>query len=263
MSIALDFNKLISSGNVTLAYYPSNAFADFKAPTAAELNAASPSAAQFSKSISWNDLDFGLQASNQIDDPSIADRGNFQTRGAAQYGGGISFYFPGAFDDNSNAYSLTYDAISTPRTTGYIVARIDGAKTPGTAFAEGDLVHVMEITTDGQTHAITGEEAFRYTVNFLQRGALAVYTVVQGTVNSPVVVTGNATPAAGNIFRVKGTVAGREYTNGLVWTTSAPTVATVSSAGVVTIVGSSMNTATITGTFAATGASGTLSITVA
>lgn len=263
MSIALDFNKLIANGNVTMAWYPSNAFADFKAPTAAELNAAAPTPEQFSKSISWNDLDLGIQASNQIDDPSIADRGNFQTRGAAQYGGGVSFYFPGAFDDNTNAYSLTYDAISTPRTVGYMVCRIDGAKTPGTAFAEGDLVHVMELTTDAQTHAITGEEAFRYTVNFLQRGALAVYTVVQGAVDSPVVVTGNATPAAGDSYRVNGTVAGREYTNGLAWTTSDPTVATVSSAGVVTIVGASTDTATITGTFEPTGESDDLLITVA
>ncbi len=261
--VQIDFTKLRSDGNITLAWYPSNAFANYEAPTAAELNAAAPTAAQFSKSISWNDLDFGMQASNQIDDPSIVDVANVQDRGAAQYGGGISFYFPGAFDDNSNAYSLTYDAISVPRTIGYIVARIDGAKASTQAFAEGDYVHVMEVQTDAQTNVITGEEAFRYTVNFLQRGALAVYTVVQGAVDSPVAVTGNATPAAGAKYRINGTVAGREYTNGLVWTTSDDTVATVSNAGVVTIVGASTDTATITGTFAPTGESDTLSITVA
>lgn len=259
----IDFTKLRSDGNITLAWYAPNAFADYKAPTATELNAASPTAAQFSKSISWNDLGFGMQASNQIDDPSIVDVANVQDRGAAQYGGEISFYYPGAFDDNSNAYSLTYDAISVPRTIGYIVARIDGAKPSTQAFAEGDYVHVMEVQTDAQTNVITGEEAFRYTVNFLQQGALAVYTVVQGAVDSPVVVTGNATPAAGAKYRINGTVAGREFTNGLVWTTSDPTVATVSSAGVVTITGVSTDTATITGTFEPTGESDTLSITVA
>lgn len=252
MAIVLDYTKLRADGNITLAWYATNAFADFRAPTATELNAAAPTAAQFSKSISWNDLDFGMQASNQIDDPSIVDTGNVQDRGAAQFGGGISFYFPGAFDDNSNAYSLTYDTISEPRTVGFIVARIDGEKPSTQAFAEGDYVHVMQVTTDGQTNVITGEEAFRYTVNFLQGGALAVYTVVQGAADSDVVVTpATLASAAGDFDRLNATVAAREYTNGVEWSTSDPTIATVSSAGVVTSVAT--GTATITATFAPTG----------
>lgn len=262
MSIVLDFQKLSADGNLTYAFYSVNAFADFRAPTATELNAAAPTAAQFSKSISWNDLDFGVQASNTVDDPSIVDVGNVQDRGAAQFGGGISFYYPGAFDDNSNAYSLTYDAISAPRTVGFIVARIDGAKPYSQPFAEGDLVHVMQVTTDAQTNVITGEEAFRYTVNFLQGGALAVYTVVQGAVDSAVVVTpATLTTAVGDFDRLNATVAGREYTNGVEWSTSDPAIATVSAAGVVKSI--AVGTATITATFAATGATDTCAVTVA
>ena len=257
----IDFQKLRADGHVTIAWYLPNAFANFEAPTATELNAAAPTAAQFSKSISWNDLDFGIQASNSIDDPSIVDVSNVTDRGAAQYGGGISFYYPGAFDDNTNAYSLTYDAIAVPRTLGFLVVRVDGAKPSTQAFAEGDYVHVLRVQTDAQTNVITGEEAFRYTVNFLNKGALAVYTVVQGAVDSAVVVAGDASPAAGDIFRMSGTVAGREYTNGLVWTTSDPEVATVSNAGVITAV--SAGSATITGTFEPTGESDDLIITVA
>ena len=259
----IDFQKLRADGNITISWYLPNAFANFEAPTATELNAATPTAAQFSKSISWNDLDFGIQASNSIDDPSIVDVSNVTDRGAAQYGGGISFYYPGAFDDNTNAYSLTYDAIAVPRTIGFLVIRVDGAKPSTQAFAEGDYVHVLRVQTDAQTNVITGEEAFRYTVNFLNKGALAVYTVVQGAVASPVLVSGNASPASGSVYRLSATVAGREYTNGVVWTTSNPSVATVSSAGVVTVLGAALATATITATFEPTGASDDLIITVA
>ena len=263
MSVTLDYVKLPASGYITAAFYTPGSFSNWKSPTATELNAAAPTAAQFSKSISWNDFGFGVQASNTIDDPSLADIGNVTDRGAAQYGGAVSYYYPNAFDDNSNAYSLTYDAIGTPRTLGYMVLRIDGLKPSTQAFAEGDYIHVLQVLSDGQTNSITGEEAFRYTVNWLQKGNLAVYTVVQGGSDPAVVVTGSATPAAAAKYRLRATVAGREYTNGVVWTTSAPAVATVSSGGVVTVLGASAATATITATFEATGGTDTLDITVA
>lgn len=258
MAVALDYTKLTANGHMTVAWLLPGAVVDPAAPTATELNAA----LNMSKAISWNDYDFGVQASNTTDDPSLADKSNVVDRGAAQYGGGISFYYPAAFDDNTNTYSVVFDAISVPRTLGYIVVRVDGNKPTTQAFAEGDYVHVLEVMTDGQTNVITGEEAFRYTVNFIQQGFLAVYTVVQGATDSAVVATGNATPAAGDVYRANATVAGREYTNGVVWTTSDPTVATVSNAGVITITGASTDTATITATFEPTGESDDISITV-
>lgn len=259
MAVTLDYTKLTSNGHMTVLWVLPGGMVNPAAPKATELNAA----LNMSKAISWNDYDFGVQASNTTDDPSLADMSNVVDRGAAQYGGGISFYYPAAFDDNTNTYSVVFDAIAVPRTLGYIVVRVDGNKPTTQAFAEGDYVHVLEVMTDGQANVITGEEAFRYTVTFLQQGFLAVYTVVQGAVNSPVAVTGTANPTAGSKYRLKATVATREYTNGVVWTTSNPAVATVSNAGVVTVTGAATTTATITATFEATGASGTLAITVA
>lgn len=259
MAIVLDFDKLPSQGHITVLWALPNAFANPAAPTETELNAS----LNLSKSISWNDFDAGVQASNLIDDPSIADIGNVQDRGAAQYGGNISFYYPNEFDDNSNTYSVAFDAIGQPRTKGFLVMRIDGDKPTTQAFAEGDYVHVMEVMTDAQNDVVTGEEAFRYTVNFLQQGFLAVYTVVQGAVDSPVVVTpATLSVAAGSKTRLNATVAGREYTNGVKWASSDETVATVSPAGVVTITGVSTDTATITATFEATGETDTCAVTV-
>lgn len=254
----LDFDKLPAAGHITVLWALPNAFADAAAPTATELNAL----LNMSKAISWNDFDAGVQASNTIDDPSLADIGNVVDRGAAQYGGGISFYYPAAFDDISNVYSNVFDAISVPRTSGFLIIRVDGNKPTTQTFAEGDYIHIMDVLTDAQANVITGEEAFRYTVNFLQQGFLSVYAVVQGAVDSAVVVTPSTLASAvGDHDRLNATVAAREYTGGVVWTTSDATKATVSSAGVVT--GVAVGTATITGTYAATGATDTCAVTVA
>lgn len=240
--------KVPASGNIRVWWALPNAFANFAAPTAAEINAC----LDVSDSISWNDFDFGLQASNTIDDPAITAIGKVSDRGAAQFGGGVSFYYPGAFGDASNHYSNTYDAMDQPRTLGYLVVRIDGDNIGSEVAANGDLVSVYKVMTDAYAEVITGEEAFRYTITFLPQGDLAVRTVVGGT--TPV-IPATLTLATGESARLTATVGGRNYTNGVKWTSSNPAAVKVSSAGVVTAITSA--TATITATYEATGNSDT------
>lgn len=256
MAIQLDFNKLPANGHITVMWALPNAFANFKAPTTTELN----DALNLSKSISWNDFDFGMSASNTQNDPSLADKGNVTDRGAAQYGGGISFYYPKAFDDNTSDYSLVYDAMDTPRTRGFIVARIDGNKPSTSDFEDGDYISVMEVMTDGASNVITGEEAFRYTVNFLQQGGLVVYGVAYDTSATVAVSPTTLASSVGDFNRLGATVEGREYTNGVKWASDDTSVATVSAAGVVSSL--SAGTATITATYQGTGDDDTCAVTV-
>lgn len=244
--------KVPASGNIRVWWALENAFSNWQAPTQTELRAC----LDISDSISWNDFDFGLQASNTIDDPAITAIGKVSDRGAAQFGGGLSFYYPGAFGDASNDYSLTYDALDQPRTRGFLVIRIDGEESSPLANT-GDLVHVFRVMTDGYAESITGEEAFRYTITFLSQGDLAVRTVVGG---GSVVTPSTLTVASGAKSRLSATVGGRKYTNGVKWSSSNPTKATVSSAGVVT--GVAAGSATITATFEATGGTDTTAVTV-
>jgi hypothetical protein len=248
--------KVPASGNIRVWWALPNAFANWEAPTATEIN---EGCLDVSNSTSWNDLDFGLQASNTIDDPAITALGIVTDRGAAQFGGSMSFYYPRDFDDASNEYSLVYDALDQPRTTGYLVMRIDGEESSNQA-AEGDLVHVFKVMTDGYAESITGEEAFRYTVTFLSQGDLAVRTVVKGGSAPAVVVDSTLAIDAGESVRIDATVGGRLYTNGVKWTSSDVTKATVSSAGVVT--GIAAGSATITATYEATGGTDTCAVTV-
>lgn len=246
--------KVPASGNIRVWWALPNAFANWEAPTATELNAC----LDVSDSISWNDFGFGIQASNTIDDPAITAIGKVSDRGAAQFGGTISFYYPRTFDDASNDYSLTYDALDQPRTTGYIVWRIDGEESTASAAA-GDLVSVAKVMTDGYAESITGEEAFRYTVTFLSQGDLAVRTVVKGGSAIAVTLPNTLSVTAGASKQIAATVDGRNYTNGVTWTTSDATKATVA-AGVVT--GVAAGSATITATYEATGATDTCAVTV-
>lgn len=244
--------KVPSSGNIRVWWALPNAFANWQAPTAAEINAC----LDVSDSVSWNDFGFGIQASNTIDDPAITAIGKVSDRGASQYGGTISFYYPRNFDDAGNAYSLTYDALDQPRTLGYVVWRIDGEEVTQDA-ANGDLVSVAKVMTDGYAESITGEEAFRYTVTFLSQGDLAVRTVVGAT--TPIIPSTLAV-AVGGVEVLSATVGGRIYTNGVKWTSSDSTKATVSSAGIVT--GVAAGSATITATYEATGNTDTCAVTV-
>lgn len=233
--------RVPASGNIRVWWALENAFVDFENPTAAEINAC----LDISDAISWNDFDFNLEASNQIEDPAITALGKVIDRGYTNWGGSISLYYPRSFDDATSTYSLAYDALDAPRTKGYMVIRMDGEES-STSAAAGDLVHVLKVMTDGYAEAITGEEAFRYTVTMLPQGDFAVRTVVAGVSANLVVVT-PATLAsnAGDVDVATATWGGRNYTNGLEWTTSDASVATVRH-GVITSVAA--GSATITAT---------------
>lgn len=253
--------KLASSGNIRVWFGNSSSLANPKSPTAAEINAM----LDISDSISWNDFDFGTQASNTSDDPPITAKSAVSDRGAAQYGGSLSFYYPRDESDATNEYKVTYDALRVPGTLGYIVMRVDGkelttttgtASNPGTQAAANDLVNVYKVESAGWTDSITGEEAFRYTISFVSKGSIATNTVVKsGAAPSVAILPLTLAVTTGQTGIVNATVNTRKYTRGVRWSSSDPAVATVSQNGVVT--GVSGGTADITCTYEATGTAAT------
>ena len=246
------------SGNIRIWWVAANGLAKPTAPTEGELAAAM----DLSDAISWNDKDFGVQASNTTSDPAITARGNTQNRGAAQYGGSLSFYYPANFDDASNWYATVWGALHRPGTAGYIVTRVDGleltqeignANSPGWAPKASDLVSVYRVETAGYAEQITGEEAFRYTITFLPKGLVAPFVAVRASATAvKPIVSAPAALTVGSVGIATATLVGREYTRGLKWTTSAPAVATVSKNGVIKALSS--GSANIVATDPATGA---------
>lgn len=233
MAITLDFEKLPAEQNITVWIGPENSFADFSTPTAAEINAMQ----NISHALSWQDFDFGMQASETTNDPSFADTSNYTDFGAANYGGSMSMYYPNEYDDPSNELSLAYDLTDKPHTMVAVAIRIDGEKRNNTPAADGDYIHTFLTMTDSEINNLAGAEALRRTVGMLQQSVFSVYTVVGMGATTPTV---DATLALneGDAKRLNVTVVGREFTNACRYRTDDPGVAVVSGAGVVKAIGS-------------------------
>lgn len=241
---------MASNGNVKFWWVPGSGFVNSLSPVLAEVVAGT----DISDAISWNDLDFGIQSSDVKADPAISAKGKVNVRGASKYGGKLSFYYPGTFGDASNLFASVYTLMKAQGTQGYLVERIDGniATTGGGAYplapaiapSAGDLVHTFQVETDAWADAIVGEDAFRYTVSFLPQGALGVYEPIRPVAGTPAVVTitpltATAVHAVASKFTVTATVVGRDYTRGVIWSSSDVTKATVSNNGVVSVLSTS------------------------
>ena len=189
-----------------------------------------------------------------------------------QYGGSLSFYHPRVKGDVNNPYAVTYAALKTPRTLGYISVSIDGdlsetntALYAGGAtrdYAAGDYVHIFKVMTAGYSDAATGEDAFRYTISFLPQGEASIYTVAGSGAATVVLTVADTTPAAGDIVVCEATVNGRQFTRGLRWSVSDGTKAAISQNGILRVKSGATGTFDVTATFEASGASDTEGITI-
>lgn len=252
--VALDYVKMPMGNRVTWTWVPTGGINDIDLPTIVELNAG----INASSSISVNDTDLGVQASNTNSDPSFADEGNTQTRGAAQFGGSVSMYYPKFYDDSTNPHSVVYDALDTPRTPGFWAIRIDGDTKTSEAYAAAQYVNVLDVISDGETNALGGEEAQKRSANFLSQGNLAVYTVTRSGA-AALVVPATATPAAGAKGRFEAELNGRFY-GAVDWSSSDPNVIQVFPGGFYTVTGAATDTATVTAS--AHGLTDTIAVTV-
>lgn len=252
----LDFEKLPADQNITVSVGPANAVADVNAPTAAELNAMQ----NIAHALSWQDWDFGIQASETVNEPSFADVSNYTDFGAAQYGGSMSMFYAGKYDDASNELSLAYDLTDKPHTMLLIAVRVDGDKKNSTPFADGDYVHVFLAMTDSETNSLQGADALRRTVGLLQQSVFAVYTVVGSKAALPVPSSTTVAVAAGESVRLPVTILGREFTNACEFRTSDVTKVRTGRGGVIT--GAAAGTADVTITNPYTGTQATVAVTV-
>lgn len=250
--------KVQSGGNIVIRWALPGFAANWKKPTVAEVNAT----LDVTDSVAWANYAFGTQASNQVADPSIADVGNVQSRGFAQFGGTISFFYPRVYNNAADANSNTFEALDQPGTIGYVLIRADGIVTPagGRLAIAGDFWHIYKVISDGWSDVNTGEEGFKYTITFQPQGDLWS----NANVNTAVTIV--ATITGGNAFTVgqkKPTVAyltGRQvhtegYPGAFAWTSSDSTKATVDANGVVK--GIAAGSANITATWVASGTAST------
>jgi len=241
-----------------------NYAADPSNPTAAELNATRDITCE----VAWENFSFGSQASNQTSDPALCDVGNTQTRGFAQFGGTMSFFYPDQYADLTQSDAATFAAFQTADVVGYVIIRVDGEKTTAGSptkskpAANGDFISIYKVQADGWSDVNTGETNFKYTITFLPQGDVWVNTVVGpatvatlAPIGTPEYTVDGKTPIGAYLTgRQLAAVTGEwnGYPGWFRWTSSDSTVATVDANGVVT--GVSTGSADITATFKNTGA---------
>lgn len=270
MAITLDYKKLPinrEGSNLTVWIGPSGGstlgITDLDQPAAVELNntGGTSGVRMASPSISWNDWDFGTQASEINNEPSLADSSNYEEFGASNYGGNISFYYPREYDDNSNLHSIIYDLTDIPGTINDIAIRLDGEKPTDQPAANGDYVSTYRAQGNSEDNPFTPGESKRRTVGFSKKGGFAHYTIV-GPHTITAVPPATAPWLAGKKARLRATVQGRDYTNALRFSTSDADVVAIYPGGFYEVTGDAADTATITITDEGAGTSATVSVTV-
>lgn len=240
--------KLTADGYGLSAWFALPNYAvDPKKPTVAELNAC----VNVTASLAWENFSFGAQASNQRSDPAWIDVGNTQSRGFAQFGGTISFYYPNNYTDSSNEYLQTFEVFEDSSVLGYVIIRADGQKTTtgepdATKVAvANDFVSIYKVISDGWSDVVTGENDFKYSITFQPQGDLWTNATVATTVTvvTPVAIgaadytVGGKTPlgtyrTGRQLAAVTNIVNG--YPGWFTWTSEDPAIATVDQNGVVT-----------------------------
>lgn len=249
--MALDFTKNPADKHVGVFLGPSGGatvgVTNVYAPLAAELNNTGGTSLMVnaSKSISWNDYDFGTQASDTNNEPSLADAATFTEFGKANYGGGMSFYYPEDYDDNSNVHSLVYDLTDIPGTINDIAVRIDGDIDALAPAADGQFVSVYRAQGEAEANPFTPGESKRRTVTYLQKSDFAPFIPV-GTQTITTIPATTATVTVADKSRFRASIQGRDVTNMLSWSTSNGAVINVFSGGYYVVTGA--GTATVTAT---------------
>lgn len=252
--------KVSSNGNVTVWLVPVASIANYRSPTATEINT---NGLDVTAAIAWDGTTFpSATESDDVDDRSLRDKGNATTRGAAQFEASLNFFYPNSNTDVLTDYGKTYNMLRVPRVPLYAITRVlQSTEGQHTNAAAGDWISVYRFLSDGWTDDIADDDAYKYLVNMLTQGEVAVYTQIKNATAVSIARVGSGSLAVGAHAIIRATLGGKRATQVVEWSSDDESVATVSQNGVVTAVSS--GTADITATHpAATGATTPVTITV-
>jgi hypothetical protein len=173
--------KSTSNGKIRVTWVPvanvSNESTFLSAPTAALLNGG----INLTEAIAWDSFDLGSQDSNKIDDRSILDESQVQSRGFAQFSGSLNF-FRGPYATASLAGTGT-SAQFTVALTGDQTAKLEvGMDVSGTGIGAGaKIVSIAFSTTTNVTLSVANSAAVSGSIVFTTPYSLAYDTFKAST----------------------------------------------------------------------------------
>lgn len=262
--MAMDYEKLPANLRTTVHIGPSGfnttlGITETAEPTADEVNNTGGLSGMqpASQSISWNDYSFGMEASEVLNEPSLADAATYEEFGQSNYGGDMSFYYPEAYDDNSNQHSVIYDLTDIPGERQDVTVRVDGDLETTDPVADGDFISVYRVQGVSEANPFTAGEAKRRTVTFWPKSDFSYFTVVG---SHAITAIAPATFAAGDKGRIRASQGGRDTTNRLEFTNTNPARIEVDAKGRFQVPAGATGTATVTITDPGTGDTATVTI---
>lgn len=264
--MALDFTKLNSNKAHAVWHGPSGGttlgITDVYEPLAAEINntGGTSGVINVTPSISWNDWDFGTQASETLNEPSMADAASFTEFGANNYGGGISYYMPAEYDVDADLHSVVFDLTDAIDAKIDVVTRLDGDIDTQAAAANGEFVSVYRVEGGSDQNPFTPGESKRHTRGWFQKSEFSHYVVV-----GPQTITAIPPAAftAGSKGRIRASQGGRDTTGRMAFSTSNAAVIDIEAyGGIYSIPAGATGTATVTITDEGSGETATVTVTV-
>ena len=264
--MALDYTKLNSNKSHAVWHGPSGGttlgITDVYKPLAAEINntGGTSGVINVTPSISWNDWGFGTQASETLNEPSMADAAAFTEFGANNYGGNISYFLPAEYDINADLHSVTYDLTDAIDAKIDVVTRLDGDIDTQQPAANGEFVSVYRVEGGSDQNPFTPGESKRHTRNWFQKSDFSHYVVV-----GPQTITAiaPATFTAGSKGRIRASQGGRDATGRMAFTTSNASVIDIDAyGGMYSIPAGATGSATVTITDEGSGEFATVAVVI-
>lgn len=256
--------KVFSDGYVDAIVIRQSQLTDPSAPLITEVNT---HGINVSLALAWDGTTWPNNTdSDDLDDRSVKDSGNAQSRGDAQFEATLNFFYPkdraNTTDTFGKVRAFMKDAAS--RIPVYVITRLIQT-TPNTItpLAGGDLVSVFQMITDVNADDTEGDDSVKYAITLLPQGGVWPYTQAVEAVKTAITVTApdGLPTTAGAKKALRAVLNGKRVTNQVTWTSSNPAAATVSSNGVV--VGVAPGTANITASHPAGTTSAAQAVTIA
>lgn len=143
------------------------------APKVADMEASG--SVDLTEAIAFDGFDLGANDSNRIEDRSILDTTQVESRGFAQFTGNLTM-FRGITSESTGAYYEAYEAFKAStdgtRPNGFLVMRCNVPAS--TALAATQTVSAFKFIADAFMDDTEGEDSVKFMVNFAPQGKVNV-----------------------------------------------------------------------------------------
>lgn len=250
--------RVTSNGAITVWWVPVGDMDNWRAPSADTIN---DYGVDLTEAIAWDSYDLGATPSNDMEDRSILDKGNAQSRGYQQFSATLSFFRDTNPDDLESAYVQAFETFRTPRQYGYLITRILQKELNTSPPAEaGQWISVYKFVSDAITDDTEGEDSYKLGVEYMPQGDVKVYTMVSDPSGTIEADKTEVTLEVDEVETVVATYGSKNLTQGADWLSDNTSVVSVSRNGV--LKGISEGTATVTASHPAIGSSAEVEVTV-